>query len=167
MREIDLYTYLKSLMPDGMQFVLSYLDSVPLPKRGTDWAQMTVLNVTPKAWAQERQTAYNSETASVSVSYDWNKIYNVQFDFYGENAFDNANIFYQNLQINLVNDKNAPVHLGRLGEIRNLTFLEDMKRFCRRYTFVVEFLAVDTITQEHWTITSAPVSCLTVGRGSK
>lgn len=164
MKEIDLYAYLKTLMPQGMQFVLPYLDDVPLPKRGTDWAQMTTLSITPVSWSQERQTGYETETATVSVSYDWNKIYNVQFDFYGENALDNANVFYQNLQVNLTNDETAPVHLGRLGEIRNLTFLEDLKLFCRRYTFEVSFFAVDTIAQRHWTITNAPVSSVTVGR---
>lgn len=161
MKEIELYTYLKSLMPPGMQFVLPYLDGVPLPKRGLDWAQMTVLAITPKAWAQERQKGVDGDKATVDVEYNQNNIYRIQFDFYGPAALENANVFLQNLKVNLVRDKNALVHLGRVGELRNLTFLEDLKMFMRRYTFEAEFFAVDSITQTHWTITSAPIHSVT------
>lgn len=158
MKEFELYSYLKILMPEGMQFVAPYLDKMPLPKRGTDWAQMTVLSVTPKAWAQERQTSFNAETSSVGIAYDQNNIYRVQFDFYGDEAFENAVIFKQNLQVNLVRDKTAPIHLGVIGTIKNLTFLEESKTFLRRYGFEAEFFVVDSIHQEHWVINKAPVS---------
>lgn len=167
MDEIALYTYLKGLMPDGMQFVLPYLDKNPLPKPGTDWAQMNILGIEDIAWSQERQISSDIIDGIVSVAYDQNRIYRIQFDFYGPEALKNASVFKHNLQVNLNGDKTAPVNLKKMSGIRNLTFLAENKAWKKRYSFDVELFAVDTIEQDHWFIKTADVSIVNRGNNFK
>lgn len=145
MTEKDLYDTLQGLLPTGLQFVDPYLDEVPLPQG--DWAQMNVINVTPIAWNQSRYVI-DAQNDKGQYAYDVERIYLVQFDFYGESAYNNALIFQQNLNKNLVETDGA-VDLKTLGIIENRTSLLENKKFMRRYGFDAELFVVDTITAEH------------------
>ncbi|MCH5201912.1 MAG: hypothetical protein J1F17_01770 [Oscillospiraceae bacterium] len=143
MTEKEVYDYLQSLLPQGMQFVDPYLDELPQPLG--DWAQMNVLNRSNIAWSQSRFLETN-ETGGV-WAYDIERIYTIQFDFYGANAFDNAAEFQQNLQVSIINDENELMDFKSVGAIENRTFLMENKKYQRRYGFDVDLFVIDTITQ--------------------
>lgn len=144
MTEQEVYDYLQSLLPKGLQFVDPYLDVLPQPLG--DWAQMNVLSRANIAWSQSRFLETN-ETGGV-WAYDIERVYTIQFDFYGEHAYDNAAEFQQNLQVSLVNDDNEKMDLKTIGDIENRTFLQENKKYQRRYGFDLTCFVVDTITQE-------------------
>lgn len=145
MTEKDFYDTLQSLLPAGLQFVNPYLDKVPLPQG--DWAQMNIINIEPIAWNQSR---YVSETQDNKgqYAYDIERVYNVQFDFYGESAYNNALLYQQNLNRALV-ETDGSIDLKTLGIIENRTALLENKKFMKRYGFDASMFVVDTITQEH------------------
>ena len=145
MTENDLYDILQSLMPEGVQFVDPYLDEVPLPKG--DYVQMNILDIKPIAWNQKRYINTDDEKRTVKYGYDLEKVYKVQIDFYGENAFDNAVSFHQNLMANVVDDDDA-VNLKTIGDIQNRCFLQENKKFLKRYGFDIDLFIVDTITKD-------------------
>lgn len=144
MTESDLYDILQALMPSGVQFVDPYLDEVPTPKG--DWAQMNLLSVTPIAWNQERYVA-DKEGGFGSYAYDIERVYSLQIDFYGANALANASLFHQTLQKNVVIE-GTEISLKTIGDIENRTFLQESKKFQRRYGFDIELFIVDTITSD-------------------
>lgn len=160
MQENKLYDYLQNLMPD-LQFVNPYTDNVPLPKKG-DYATFNILDVTDRGWSQPRQIGYNSETGLISLAYDVQRVYRVQLDFYGPNAFDNATLFKQTLQVNLSNTF-GDADLKMLSPIRNLTFLQENKRYMRRYNFDAEVFVVDTITRTSPAIETAEITIVNRG----
>ena len=145
MRESDLYDTLQALMPEGVQFVDPYLDEVPLPNG--DYAQMNVLDVKPIGWNQKRYVSTDDVKRTVKYDYDLEKVYKVQIDFYGEGAFDNAVSFHQNLMANAVDDDSV-VNLKVIGDIQNRCFLQENKKFLKRYGFDIELFVVDTITKD-------------------
>lgn len=145
MKQSDLYDYLQSLMPT-LQWVNPYTDRTPLPPVGTNYATFNVMRVDDRGWSQQRPTAYDSNTGIISIDYDVQRIYSVQLDFYGPDAFDNALIFKQTLQVNLAH-KFGVADLKVMSEIRNLTFLQENKEFMPRYNFDVDVFVVDTISQ--------------------
>lgn len=160
MQENKLYDYLQNMMPD-LQFVNPYTDTVPLPKKG-DYATFNVLDIADRGWSQSRQVGYDSETGLISLAYDVQRIYRVQLDFYGPNAFNNATLFKQTLQVNLSNYF-GDADLKILSPIRNLTFLQENKRYMRRYNFDVEVFVVDTITKTSPAIETAEVTIVNRG----
>ena len=163
MTETQVYDYLQSLMP-SLQFVNPYTDSVPLPKKG-DFATFNILSVEDRGWSQDRQTGYDAETGTVWVAWDVQRIYRVQIDFYGENAFDNATVFKQTLQVNLA-QKYGPADLKQLSPIRNLSFLQENKQWLRRYNFDAEVFIVDTVEQTSPVIETATVKIVNRGNNA-
>ncbi len=143
MTENDLYNTLQGLMPEGVQFVDPYLDEVPLPKG--DYVQMNIIDIEPIAWNQRRVDTSDEEKAT--FAYDIERIYRVQVDFYGANAFDNASLFHQSLMVNIVEDDDM-VCLKKIGDIQNRCFLQENKKYLRRYGFDIELFIVDTITKD-------------------
>lgn len=143
MTENDLYNTLQGLMPEGVQFVDPYLDEVPLPKG--DYVQMNIIDIEPIAWNQRRVDT--SDEKKATFAYDIERIYRVQVDFYGANAFDNASLFHQSLMVNIVEDDDT-VCLKKIGDIQNRCFLQENKKYLRRYGFDIELFIVDTITKD-------------------
>ena len=143
--EKQVYDALQSLMPSGVQFVDPYLDEVPTPLG--DWAQMNIFNRENIGWNQERYTLHDEQTGKAVYKYDVERIYHIQIDFYGENAFDNAGIYQQTLQQSLV-DTDGILDLKRVGIIENRTFLQENKKYQKRYGFDIEVFVIDTITKE-------------------
>ena len=143
MTENDLYNTLQGLMPEGVQFVDPYLDEVPLPKG--DYVQMNIIDIEPIAWNQRRVDTSDEEKAT--FAYDIERIYRVQVDFYGANAFDNASLFHQSLMVNIVEDDDT-VCLKKIGDIQNRCLLQENKKYLRRYGFDIELFIVDTITKD-------------------
>ena len=144
MTESNLYNILQALMPSGVQFVDPYLDEVPLPLG--DWAQMNILSIEPIAWNQERYIGDTKEGLG-SFNYDIERIYTIQVDFYGANAFTNASLFHQTLQNNVVFEGTA-ISLKKIGVIDNRSFLQENKKFQRRYGFDIDLFIVDTISKD-------------------
>lgn len=143
--EKQVYDTLQALMPSGVQFVDPYLDEVPTPLG--DWAQMNIFNRENIGWNQERYISHDEQTGKAVYKYDVERIYHIQIDFYGENAFDNAGIYQQTLQQSLV-DTDGILDLKRVGIIENRTFLQENKKYQKRYGFDIEVFVIDTITKE-------------------
>lgn len=161
----DVYDYLQSQMPT-LQFVNPYLDNVPLPTRGTDYATMNVMGVDDRGWAQTVQTGYDAVKGTTSLRFDTQRIYRVQIDFYGPNAFSNATVFKQTLQVNLTKQKTT-LDLKTMSDIRNLTFLDESKTYVPRYNFDVEVFLVDSITQTTPVIESAKITIVNRGNNQQ
>ena len=161
MTQKDLFDYLQSLVPT-IQFVDPYLDESPLPPVDTDFATMAVLSVNDRGWSQGRQTAYDATTGLTTVKYDVQRIYTVQFDFYGPNAFDNATLFKQTLQVNLT-QQGTTVDLKNMSDIRNLTYLEENRKYVHRYEFDVDVFVVDTISKQNTTVDKAKITIVNRG----
>lgn len=145
MTENDLYDTLQALLPSGLQFVDPYLDEVPIPKG--DWCQMNILSITPIAWNQRRYSV-DTQQGLGKFLYDIEKVYHIQFDFYGENALDNANLYHQTLMVNIVEDDDT-ISLKRIGDIQNRCFLQENKKYLKRYGFDIEVFIVDTISKDN------------------
>lgn len=145
MREKEVYDFLQSLLPAGLQFVDPYQDEVPQPL--TDWAQMTILSREPIGWSQEYYIG-DSENGDAIFKADINRVYDVQFDFYGESAFDNAGEYQQRIQVALSQDINNKMDLKNMGVVENRTFLQENKKYQKRYGFDLSCFVVDTITSE-------------------
>lgn len=161
MTEKDLYDYLQALMPE-LQFIENYTDDVPVPL--TDYATFNVLDITDRGWSQGRQVEYNEERDKgvVKTLYDVQRIYHVQLDFFGANAYDNASVFKQTLQVGLVK-KFGVVDLKSLSPIRNLTFLQENKAWLKRYSFDAELFVVDTVERGSPIIETATVQIVNRG----
>lgn len=145
MTESKLYDILQSLLPKGVQFVDPYLDKVPVPKG--DYCQFCLLNRQNIGWNQERQIT--SDDDSVTSAYDIERVYFVQVDFYGENAFENAGLFNQTLMQNLQDEETEEVAIKRIGDVENRVFLAENKQYQKRYGFDIELFIVDTISKEY------------------
>ncbi len=143
--EKQVFDFLQSLLPNGLQFVDPYLDKTPQPKG--DWAQMNILDRENIAWNQSRLLEYNEEAQTGQWAYDVERIYTIQFDFYGKNAFDNAGLYQQTLQQALV-DNDGLLDLKTIGTVENRTFLMENKLYQRRYGFDLQAFVVDTIINE-------------------
>ena len=159
MNEEELYNFLQSLMPEGLQFVNPYIDKATPPLG--DWAQMNIINIQEKGRSQERQVSYNEEEGIVEVAFDQTRIYTIQFDFFGANALLNCNTFKQNLQVNL--DRNSHINkssvgLKTMGDTKNLTWLLENKKYLKRYSFDFDLFVVDTITQSRTYLTGANIN---------
>lgn len=150
MTEEDLYDYLGSMLPSGLQFVAPYLDDVPVPN--TDWAQMTVIDIRERGWSQQRQISYDDDTGIVTKGYDVLRVYKIQFDFYGKSAYDNVRAYKQNLEVNIGEDTQNITGFKLESDIRNLTFLQENKMYLKRYSFDLDLFIVDTIIKSSPTI---------------
>lgn len=161
----DLYDYLQSQMPT-IQFVNPYLETDPLPRHDVDFATMNIIGVDDRGWAQTVQTGYDESAGTTSLRFDTQRIYRVQIDFYGPNAFENATAFKQTLQVNLAKQKTT-VDLKSMSGIRNLTSLDDSKQYNHRYSFDVEVFLVDSITQSTPVIETAKITIVNRGNNQQ
>lgn len=162
MKEHDLYDYLQSLMP-SLQFVNPYIDDKPLPEVETDFATFNVLNISDIGWSQPRHEEYDKEAGMITVAYDVQRVYQIQLDFYGPEAFNNASLFKQTLQVNLTKNSNI-ADLKKISDIRNLTFLQENKKYMKRYNFNVEVFIVDTIKNTSTAIEKAQINIYGFGK---
>lgn len=162
MTESDLYDTLQALMPAGVQFVDPYLDETPVPLG--DWAQMNLLSIKPIGWNQRRYTSANEVKQTAGYAYDIERIYTVQIDFYGANALTNASLFHQTLQQNIVDDEANTICLKTIGQIENRTFLQENKKFQKRYGFDIDLFIVDTISKEFPYINNIEVNIAGFGK---
>ena len=96
----QIYDFLQSLMPP-LQWVNPYLSDDAIPPVDTDWATFNIMRVDDRGWSQPRQTSYDANTGIITLAYDVQRIYSLQLDFYGPNAFENASVFKQTLQVAL------------------------------------------------------------------
>lgn len=142
----NLYDYLESLMPAGVQFINPYNNVAPIPPPGTDWGTFNVINIADRGWSQERQTGYDETTGLITVDYDVQRIYTVRIEFYGPNAFNNIVVYKQQLQVGLATETGL-ADLKTISDIRNLTFLQEDKNYLPRYNFDADLYIVDTITK--------------------
>lgn len=163
MKRNELFDYLQSLMPT-LQWVNPYHDNSPLPPVGTNWATFNVLRIADRGWSQRRPTAYDNDTGLITNAYDVQRIYTVQMDFYGPDAFDNAATYKQYLQVGLTT-KFGIADLKEISEIRNLTFLQENKEYMHRYEFDADLFIVDTIQQTAPGIESAEIQIVNRGNG--
>lgn len=163
MQEQKLYDFLQGLLPNDMQFMNPYLDDDPAPK--SNFVQMTVLPVRPVGRSQQREVSFDETDKNVQVAYDLERIYTVQFDFYGPDAFENALIYQQTLEVNLKEIPNPIGNLKTFSEIRNLTDLQENKRFLKRYSFDVELYIIDSISKEQPYLTRFQKTLVRAGNG--
>lgn len=157
----ELSAYLRALMPE-IQWVQPYLNNSPLPPPNTNWATLNIMGVADRGWSQARQSAYDDTTGLITQEYDVQRIYTVQFDFYGPDAFYNACRFKQNLQVGLATQTGI-ADLKSMSEIRNLTFLMENKAYMHRYNFDTEMFVVDTITKTTPAIETAEITIVNRG----
>lgn len=141
--EQEVFDALQTMMPAGLQFVDPYQDKVPVPLG--DWAQMNIFERTNIGWNQKRYT--KTKNGNAVYEYDVQRVYHIQIDFYGENAYNNAGIYQQTLQQSLV-DEDGILDLKTVGAVENRTFLQENKKYQRRYGFDIEVFVIDTITKE-------------------
>ena len=165
MQEQKLYDFLQGLLPNGLQFMNPFLDSDPVPL--DDFVQMTVLPVHPVGLSQQREASFSDEQKTVQVAYDLERIYKVQFDFYGRKAFENALLYQQTLEVNLRETLKSPCTLKTFSQIRNLTDLQENKRFLKRYSFDVDLYIVDSILKEQPYLTTFQNTLVRVGNGEQ
>lgn len=157
----ELSAYLRTLMPE-VQWVQPYLNNSPLPPPNTNWATLNIMGVADRGWSQARQSTYDETTGLITQEYDVQRIYTVQFDFYGPDALYNACRFKQNLQVGLATQTGI-ADLKSMSEIRNLTFLMENKAYMHRYNFDTEMFVVDTITKTTPAIETAQITIVNRG----
>ncbi len=137
------YDYLQGLLPKGLQFVDPYIDTLPQPP--TDWAQMNILDIENIAWSQPRRI---DDEDKLIEAYDIERVYHIQFDFYGKSAYENALNYQQTLQVAVGSDDNPTLDFKSVGSIENRTFLQENKKYQYRYGFDISVFVIDTITSE-------------------
>ncbi len=160
----ELSTYLRNLMPE-IQWVKPYQDKNPIPPVNTNWAQITIMNVADRGWSQARQSSFDETTGLITQKYDVQRIYSIQIDFYGPDAFEKAAVFKQTLQVGLANN-NGFADLKVMSELRNMTQLLENKTYMHRYNFDVDVFVVDTITTTTPAIETAQVTIVNRGNNN-
>ena len=151
-------------MPE-LQWVMPYETYDSLPPVGTNWGQISILRVSDRGWSQHRQTAYDDPTGIITNSWDVQRIYSIQIDFFGPDALDNATVFKQNLQVGLATQTGI-ADLKVMSEIRNLTQLLENTNYIHRYNFDVDVFVVDTITKTTPVIETAEITIVNRGINS-
>lgn len=160
----QLSTYLRALMPE-LQWVMPYESYDSLPPVGTNWGQINITSVSDRGWSQNRQSAYDDTTGKITQSWDVQRIYSVQLDFFGPNALENATRFKQYLQVGLATEYGI-ADLKVMSEIRNLTQLLENTDYMHRYEFDVDVFVVDTITKTTPVIETAEITIVNRGINS-
>lgn len=145
-----------------IQWVKPYLDYDSLPPVGSDWGQINIINISDRGWSQRGTQSYDNDTGIISQNYDVQRIYTVQIDFYGPNAYDNAVTFKQHLQVGLSTEYGI-ADLKSISDIRNLTELLENTNYLARYEFDVDIFVVDTITKQVPAIETATVTIVNRG----
>lgn len=151
-------------MPE-LQWVMPYETYDSLPPVGTNWGQISILRVSDRGWSQDRQTAYDERTGTISQAWDVQRIYSIQIDFFGPDALENATVFKQTLQVGLATQTGI-ADLKVMSEIRNLTQLLENTNYMHRYNFDVDVFVVDTITKTTPVIETAEITIVNRGINS-
>lgn len=151
-------------MPE-LQWVMPYESYDSLPPVGTNWGQINITSVSDRGWSQNRQSAYDDTTGKITQSWDVQRIYSVQIDFFGPNALENATRFKQYLQVGLATEYGI-ADLKVMSEIRNLTQLLENTDYMHRYEFDVDVFVVDTITKTTPVIETAEITIVNRGINS-
>lgn len=143
--ETEIYNYLQSNLPQGLQFVEPYLYDVPIPLE--DYVVMNFINIT-----------LLGENRSDAKQEPWfvNSIYTIQFDFFGKNSLENSKKFLQTLILRLDwNDLNRKreyqttnVSLKKWSTLNNQSYFQENKTYLKRWNFTIELWAVSKI-EEH------------------
>ena len=136
-----------------------------LPPVGTNWGQINIISVSDRGWSQNRQSAYDDTTGKITQSWDVQRIYSVQLDFFGPDALENATRFKQYLQVGLATEYGI-ADLKVMSEIRNLTQLLENTDYMHRYEFDVDVFVVDTITKTTPVIETAEITIVNRGINS-
>lgn len=136
-----------------------------LPPVGTNWGQISILRVSDRGWSQDRQTAYDERTGTISQAWDVQRIYSIQIDFFGPDALENATVFKQTLQVGLATEYGI-ADLKVMSEIRNMTQLLENTNYIHRYNFDVDVFVVDTITKTTPVIETAEITIVNRGINS-
>jgi hypothetical protein len=144
MKDTDLYGIFTNAIGgyipvENLKPFLPYQDTVTPPMG--DYYTLNITSIRDVGWSQERQ-GETTETG-VEVLQDTQRVYGVQFDFYGKNALNNANIGKQALHSEI--RKNKQISLKEMSEIRNLTELEENGKFLKRYSFDLGVFVADTL----------------------
>lgn len=164
MLEKDLYDYLQALMP-ALQWCNPFLDRVPLPEDGRDFATFNLINLSPIGWNSPKQNSYDEETGQITVGYTQQKVYTVQLDFFGENAMNNANTYRQILTMNLQRPA-LKVGLKSVSPLRNLTSLLTNKKWQKRYEFEIDLFIVDEVQTTEPAIETATIKIVNRGNNN-
>lgn len=151
-------------MPE-LQWVMPYESYDSLPPVGTNWGQINIISVSDRGWSQNRQSAYDDTTGKITQSWDVQRIYSVQLDFFGPAALENATRFKQYLQVGLATEYGI-ADLKVMSEIRNLTQLLENTDYMHRYEFDVDVFVVDTITKTTPVIETAEITIVNRGINS-
>ena len=115
---------------------------------------------------QEGEAEYVEETDTLNINYNQLKVATIQLDFYGPDALTYCNYYKQVLKMNFqVSKGQGLLDLKKISDIRDLTFLEPNKHFCRRYNFDIEAYIVDTIQISSQYIDSATIQIVNRGNG--
>lgn len=152
-------------MPE-LQWVMPYDSDDALPPVGTNWGQINIIRVFDRGWSQRRKsTVYDDKTGLITQSWDVQRIYSVQIDFFGPDALDNATRFKQTLQVGLATEYGI-ADLKVMSEIQNLTQLLENTSYMHRYEFDVDVFVVDTITKTTPVIETAEITIVNRGINS-
>lgn len=152
-------------MPE-LQWVMPYDSDDALPPVGTNWGQINIIRVFDRGWSQRRKsTVYDDKTGLITQSWDVQRIYSVQIDFFGPDALDNATRFKQYLQVGLATEYGI-ADLKVMSEIRNLTQLLENTSYMHRYEFDVDVFVVDTVTKTTPVIETAEITIVNRGINS-
>ncbi|MFV0627043.1 MAG: LIC_12616 family protein [Alphaproteobacteria bacterium] len=147
MNEKEIYDFLQDLLPKEIRYINPYIDEGTIPNGS--FVQMAVVNIKDSGVFDERQIGFNEENDKIIMEYDQNRIYVVQFDSYGIDAFDNISRIKAILNVNLWYKKNPLLDLGYASNIDNLTWLQPNQEYIQRWSFRIELISVFTIRQEH------------------
>lgn len=139
----DIFNYIQSIAPQGIQFVNPYQDEVPLPESG-DFVMVNVMNVQDVGLAQYKTVAFDDKNGNIDLEYYQERIYPVQFDCFGKNAQVLAMNLKAVIKDFFYNNINTPFNIKTVTDIENLTELLENKRYCERYSFRIEFFVMDT-----------------------
>ncbi|MBR2771614.1 MAG: hypothetical protein IKD78_06330 [Bacteroidales bacterium] len=124
------------------------------------------MQVSDRGWSQGRQTAYDDTTGLITVSYDVQRVYSIQIDFFGPNALENALRFKQFLQVGLCSEHGI-ADMKVMSEIRNLTFLQENTEYISRFNFDADVYVVDTITKTTPAVDNAQITIINRGNNNK
>lgn len=145
MKRSDIFDYIVQNAPADIQFVDPYLSDVPLPKG--DFCSLNVLPIEDDGISQYRTKDYDAQTHTVAVEYSQTRIYTVQFDCFGLNAYDNAISIKGKLKDFFYHNVDTLFRLKTVSDIENNTDLQPDKHFKERFTFRMSFFIVDTRTE--------------------
>lgn len=145
MKRSDIFDYIQAHAPAGVQFVDPYLSTVPLPTG--DFCSLNILPIEDVGLSAVRTSAYNAQTQTISQEYSQERVYTVQFDCFGDGAFDLALSIKGALKDFFYNEVNTLFRIKTVTDIENNMELQTNKKFKERFTFRMSFYVIDKRTE--------------------